>query len=308
MQRRLVAAAAVLAACGLGAASAQARTDNRSKTVYFIHGYQNGSNSNCNMWTDMTGKFRDWGHSGTFYKMAYYHNDSYCNSNIDHHGSHSTHYASGHVDGSHSEDTDIRHLGYHLAWHIYYHHTWVGDYVDVVAHSMGGLITRYAIAQVQRGHSSFPPSIKVEDAVTLGTPHGGARFASACLINCNTQIQQMKMGSSFLVWLQNYAWNPQGYGGTDWSTMGSDDDNAVAADRAAATDSDRNPIDKYMGSCHKTWYTGANDIEHSDFLHDVQTTSTADAYVRHCSGGFTFYSGAMWPVRRSDYAVTYGSH
>jgi hypothetical protein len=57
----------------------------------------------------------------------------------------------------------------------------------------------------------------------------------------------MRAGSDFLVWLENNAWNPPGAGGTDWSTFGSDDDNAVAADRAAATARDRDPVSDYMG-------------------------------------------------------------
>jgi hypothetical protein len=116
----------------------------------------------------------------------------------------------------------------------------------------------------------------------------------------------MSPGSDFLVWLENNAWEPDGLGGTQWSTQGSDDDNLVAADRAVGTDQDRDPVNKYFGSCHKTWYTTVNDIEHTDFLHDTQGAFTAQAYARHCPTGWVFYSGLPWPVRRADYAVTFG--
>ncbi len=309
MTRRTgIALAALLALAGMTAPAAGARTDNRSKPVYFVHGFANGSDSNCDMWNTMRSKFVEYGHDGPFEKIAYYHNDSNCTDWVNHHGSHSTHYGNGHTEGSHTEDTRIEHLAYHLAWHIYDHHTRDGRYVDVVAHSMGGLIIRYAIAQTQRDHPSFPPSLRVEDVVTLGTPHGGARFASACAINCNTQVQQMKMGSDFLNWLEDNAWEPDGYGGTDWSTMGSDDDNAVAADRAAATDSDRDPANKYMGSCHKTWYEEASNIEHGDFR-DTWGAPTADVRVYHCGEGWVHNStSGQWPVKRSDLAITFGSH
>jgi triacylglycerol esterase/lipase EstA (alpha/beta hydrolase family) len=300
---RAVPITAMLIVSAVLAAAGQARTDNRSKPIYFVHGYEGDSGANCNQWDDMTGKFRDWGHSGTFFRVAYYVDDVNCNSWVDHHGSHSTHNASGHSGGSHTANTNIRHLGYHLAWHIYDHYTRYGTYVDVVGHSMGGLIIRYAIAQTELNHPDFPPNVRVEDVVTMGTPHGGFRWP--CLF-CPLQGDQMSMGSDFLVWLENNAWEPDGYGGTQWSTFGSDNDGWVAADRAAGTGSDRNPVNQYIGSCHKTWYTPVNDIGHTDFLHDTQGGFTAQAYARHCPSGWVFYSGLPWPVRRADFAVTFG--
>jgi triacylglycerol esterase/lipase EstA (alpha/beta hydrolase family) len=300
-----VVAATLIASCAL-AASADARSNNRTKAVYFIHGYENGSDANCSQWNDMESKFRQWGWTGDFVEIAYYHNDVNCNNFVDHHGSHSTHFPSGHFEGSHTEDARIEHLGYHLAWHIYDHYSSAGHYVDVVAHSMGGLIIRYAIAQVQRNNPQFPPLLRVEDVVTMGTPHGGARFAGLCIINCNTQVQQMKAGSDLLVWLENNAWEPDGTGGTDWSTFGSDDDNQVAADRAVGSDHDRSPIQKYFGSCHKTWYTTESNIEHTDFLHDTQEGFTATAFAFHnCAGGWNLWS-LPWPVRRADLALFSG--
>jgi triacylglycerol esterase/lipase EstA (alpha/beta hydrolase family) len=303
-----IAIATVLALWGVTAQAAEARTDNRNKPVYFVHGYENGSDANCNQWDAMVGKFRDWGHDGPFERIGYYHNDVNCTDFVSHHGNHSTHHASGHHDGAHTEDTNIRHLAYHLAWHIYDHHTVHGRYVDVVGHSMGGLIIRYALGQVDLDHPSFPPNLRVEDAVTMGSPHGGARFAAWC-IGCNTQVQQMEMGSDFLVWMQENAWSPDGYGGTQWTAMGSDDDNQVAADRAAATDSDRDPVNKYMGTCHKAWYEEDSNIEHGDFRNTTSAATTADVRVYECGEGWTYYNGGgIWPVRRADLAVTYGSH
>jgi hypothetical protein len=300
---RAVLVPALLIVSAVLASAAQTRSDNRAKPVYFIHGYESDSGGNCDQWDDMTGKFRDWGHTGGLVRIGYYVDDINCGNDIDHHGVHSAHNASGHSGGSHTSNTNIRHLGYHLAWHIYDHYSRNGTYVDVVAHSMGGLIIRYAIAQTELNHPEFPPYLRIEDVVTLGTPHGGIR--PPCLF-CPLQGDQMSPGSDFLVWLENNAWEPDGLGGTQWSTQGSDDDNLVAADRAVGTDQDRDPVNKYFGSCHKTWYTTVNDIEHTDFLHDTQGAFTAQAYARHCPTGWVFYSGLPWPVRRADYAVTFG--
>ncbi len=297
----------VVALAVLGAAApASARTDNRSKPIVFVHGYSNGGNSDCNQWNDVRNAFRDWGHTGEFMRVRYYSGDDNCDHNISHHGSHSTHYASGHEDGSHTTRTDIRHLGYHLAWTIRAHFSSQGRIADVVAHSMGGLIARYAAAQSDRGHDHFPANLDIEDAVLLASPHGGKRpLWDVC---SNTQCDQMAEGSPFLDWLATYAWNPQPDAGTDWTTMGSDEDGIVAANSGAATARDRNPVNVWMASCHKVWYKASNNIGHGDFLKDTSTAITADVYRRNCPDGFVEDDTSHWPVRRADLAVTLGSH
>jgi pimeloyl-ACP methyl ester carboxylesterase len=303
MFSRVAAVAAVLVVAAVVIPSAAARYD-RSKPIYFIHGYEDDSAADCNQWNDMKQKFRDWGDTGTFVDVGYYKGDVNCGWDIDHHGSHSVHFASGHSNGSHTVDTNIRHLGYHLAWHIWDHFSSSGQSVDVVGHSMGGLIIRYALAQTERGNADFPPYLLVEDVVTMGTPHGGGRWNSFCFW-CPLQVDQMAMGSDFLNWLQDYAWEPDGAGGTQWSTFGSDDDNWVAADRAAGTAHDRDPINVYIGSCHKTWYTTEDNIEHTDFLHDTSAAFTALAWAHHCPGGWNLWY-LPWPVKRADLALANG--
>lgn len=291
-------------------ASAQ-RSDDRAKPVLFVHGINRNdrASSDCEHdFSAMRTAFKDFGHTGELTTVGYYRHDRRCDFSIADHGSHSRHHGGSgehNNDGGHSADTDIRHLGYHLAWALYDRYSRHGKAVDVVGHSMGGLITRYALAQTELRHPEFPPFVRVEDAVTLGTPHGGARwYGLACRYD---QCGQMRAGSSFLRWLESDAWEPDGSGGTDWSTMGSDDDSAVAADRAVGTADDRDPSHMYMGSCHKTWYRTDSNIEHSDFLYDTSPAFTAVAWTYHrCSGGWTLYS-LPWPVRRADFAVTYGT-
>ena len=302
----------VVLALGVFAPASAARTDNRSKPVIFVHGLNRSDNAGSDCAKDfgvMRRAFRRWGHTGRFTAVSYYRFDRNCNHSISHHGKHRRHFGGDaeHYDaGGHSANTDIRHLGYHLARYIWRHHSRHGRAVDIVGHSMGGLIARYAVAQTQRSHPDFPPRLLVEDIVTLGTPHGGARWYS---IGCRyDQCGQMRAGSGFLVWLEQNAWNPQGAGGTDWSTFGSDDDNAVAADRAAATARDRDPVSDYMGSCHKVWYRESTNIEHSEFLTSASKRITADVYRRNCPGRFVTDNTSHWPVRRADLAITFGSH
>ena len=303
-----------------------------SNSVIFIHGLNRGKPASSNCATDFgarhsTGGFKNgmrraltqWGHSGNLIAIAYYRDDRSCDASISDHGSHfrghggrSEHYVARTVVGrgdnahvkedlSHSSNTDIRHLGYHLAWYIWDEFTSKRQTVDVVAHSMGGLLIRYALAQTQRRESDFPPYLLVQDVVTMGTPHGGARAYSR-LCTRNDQCSQMLAGSAFLKWLEERAWNPQSRGGTDWSTFGSDRDLVVAPDRAAATDRDRDPVNQYMGSCHKVWYRGSA-IGHSDYM-SKQPRGAPDVYRRDCPGGWVREKASQWPVRRAFLAIS----
>jgi pimeloyl-ACP methyl ester carboxylesterase len=173
------------------------------------------------------------GFTGTFYVVKYLSSDVACdlsgianahNVGLFGYGSHSAVY--GHSGSSHDNDTDIRHLAWHLA-------NWLRDHipddppVDVVAHSMGGLIVRMALAK--QSHGDWP-ALDLEDVVTLGSPHAGVNFASW---NGTVQGDQMEPESFFMAWLANNAANPQGVGGTEWTVMGSAGD--VVVPRRTAT-------------------------------------------------------------------------
>ncbi len=303
MSRRagVMAALVALLVVGMLPGLAEARTNNRTKPVLFIHGLDafGDPGADCaSYWNDMERKFRDWGHTGPLIELSFYRYDTNCDHTINHHGSHSRHYASGHYStGGHGANTDIRHLAYHLGWYIYSHFTSEGRTVDVVAHSMGGLIIRYALAQVQRGHVAFPPRLLVEDAVTMGTPHRGAR---ALVYLCPyTQCDQMEPGSGFIGWLADHAPEPDGAGGTDWSAFGSHADNLVDEDSAVG-----------MAACHKVKWLSSSGIEHGDFMHvrsgANSTETSADVQRRSCPGDWVTDYTSHWPVRRAELAVTFG--
>src|SRR6201999_2931636 len=85
--------------------------------------------------------------------------------------------------------------------------------VDIVAHGEAGLVVRAALAQSK--------ALRVEDVITLGTPHAGSDLPR----------------------------NPQGAGGTDWSVIASEGDTVVPV--ASAID---------MDAAHKTIYkAGSHD-------------------------------------------------
>lgn len=278
---------------------AEARTDNRSKPIIYVHGLDafGTAGTDCNMWNTMQSRLASWGQTGTAVKLKYYTGDTNCSHSLDHHGSHTKHYSSDAHDGagtSHTADASIRHLGYHFAWYVYDHFSSVGVPVDLVGHSMGGLIIRYALAQTQLHHPDFPPYLYVEDVVTLGTPHQGSNWSGWCFLalECN----EIFPSSSFMSWLATNAQNPQGQGGTDWTTIASYDDTYVSEGSGTG-----------MDATHKIRYLGSMNIEHSDYYNDTSDTRDADVeYWDRPGPWYSWYDGPH-AVRWSDFALTYGT-
>ena len=301
MRRRLVVVICVTAAVLASAAPAHARTNTRTKPIIFVHGLDAffSSGSDCNAWNPMISTLQSWGWTGTMAKTQYYAFDSNCTYSVDHHGVHTKHYGGtaehdANNPNSHGFDSRIEHIAYHLAWMIYDHFSSAGITVDAVGHSMGGLILRYAIAQSARNHADFPAYLYVEDVATLGTPHTGSGWASGCW--WADQCGQMVPGSSFLNWLATYAPNPQESGGTDWTTMGSYNDDFVSAGSATG-----------MDSTHRINYYSNMNVEHGDYLVDTSDSRTADVEYWDRPGPWYAWYSAPYSVRWTDFALYYGT-
>jgi pimeloyl-ACP methyl ester carboxylesterase len=157
----------------------------------------------------------------------------------------------------HDRNTDYRHMAFHVA-------QWLADTygttkIDIVAHSMGGLMVRYLMAMAAERDPHFP-MLDVEDIVTMGTPHHGV-YRAPCDHAGWTQTQQMSWCSSETEWLAEHAQNPQGLMGTDWTTMGSEDDEWVTTGSAGG-----------MAALHKVKYCnddGADAYRHTGYYQDV---------------------------------------
>jgi len=82
----------------------------------------------------------------------------------------------GHCDDlskqGYTSNTPIERLGCDLAWSIYNTYSANGQYVSVVGHSMGGLITAWALTHV--GQNEYPPYLLVSNAVTVSSPLDGS--------------------------------------------------------------------------------------------------------------------------------------
>ena len=87
-------------------------------------------------------------------------------------------------------NTDMRRFSYELAWYLYNNY---GAYrpVDLVGHSMGGLIITYALQQIAAHNVLYPPALSVQTVVTFSTPFAGANLGTSTL-----QARQMAPSGS----------------------------------------------------------------------------------------------------------------
>jgi triacylglycerol esterase/lipase EstA (alpha/beta hydrolase family) len=302
-----VAAGLVLFASQLFVAPATVlgRTDNMSKPIIFIHGYDG---SGCDRdWWDLVNFLKRMGFTGKYYMLNYLDGDDACpalpggqliNSSLFGFGSHTGDTNYGHTGTSHTHDTSIRHLAYHLAWYIWSNFTSRGVDVDVVAHSMGGLVIRYAVSAVEHGLANFPASLFVEDVVTLGTPHNGAFFSSWL---DTLQGREMEPDATLITWLKNNAQWPSGtHPGslTDWTVIGSYNDLLVGQTTATS-----------MRVLHRFRYDQDPEfpIGHMDYMH----VEFPGRYFYVESGNATADGDWHWvyeyfPVEMTQAALTYG--
>jgi hypothetical protein len=278
--------------------------------VVFVHGFElDGSNSCEGTWGDMLNALRTTGWTNTFVISRYYADDSSCastgreplaNVNIGQYGSHDVFYPSGHVtrDGvivGHSTDARIRHLAYHWAWMVYERYTRDLHPIKAVGHSMGGLIIRSALKEVQAGNPVFPPRLIVEDVVTLGTPHSGAGFANGCALT-HEQCRDLRPDSDFLNDLAANGQNPQGDGRTEWTAIGAHDDDSVTA--GSATN---------MTAAEELQYAAGQGIEHGEYMHKKLGADLldhdAEADIWHFGKACEQFSTTFWPVTVTHLAL-----
>ncbi|MGL5826168.1 MAG: hypothetical protein ACRCYU_15350 [Nocardioides sp.] len=239
----------------MAAPAAPARSDSSNEPIYFVHGFNFGvpdPSADCADWWPAITKFRDLGWTGPMNTIGFYTGDTRCGVRI----------------ANASRDESIWELGRRLAWGVYWRDSSQGRSVDLVGHSMGGLIIRAAIHGAATNppgtfeSGGWPPYLYVEDVVTFGTPHNGTAIANLCPY---LQCRQMRPGSSMLTDFRNRP-NPQADGGTDWTLIGTADDDAVPV-ASATTES--------PGMGHYVWYYAGYPLEHSQ-----QTTNVSGSYPK----------------------------
>jgi pimeloyl-ACP methyl ester carboxylesterase len=291
-------AIAVLATVVVAVPAHAASGDSNATTpVLYVHGYDPaGSGSNCGMWSNMRAFLTAHGFTGPQVTVKYYYNDAGCAADVNGFGSPTGHYPSGQVNGQDSNNTDIRHIAYQFAWYVHDTYTAQGRNVGIVAHSMGGLVVRYALHRVAAGDAEFPSSLEVSNVVTFGTPHSGASIAGLCSLT-NRQCAQMSPGSSFLKSLEANGQDPQAAGGTDWTVMGSASDAVVSQSSATS-----------MIANHSVRYAAGNGITHGDYYNETQTTTNAKLSYSDHGSAYTSTANGEWCVLRAQRALSGGAY
>lgn len=264
-------------------APGSAYTSSRAYPVLLVHGYD--PDFSCagydvaSTWYYVKSTLQSLGWTGGIVGLKYYWCDTNYDASVDSHGSHTVHYASqGHYDPpgsapkSHTPNADIRHLAYHLAWYIYNNYTSVGTNIQLIGHSMGGLIIRTMLKEFAAGDPDYPSTLYVQDAVTWGTPHNGAGTNCSSWPGAHSfQEYQFCPGSSFIADL-NTNLNPQASLGTDWTNIASEGDTLVTVSSAL-----------YMYPVHRVDYVNPA-FSHTGFLTDNSLVDDATVY-RSDGGG-----------------------
>lgn len=219
--------------------------DPRPPLLLFVHGYGKPGNEDCNeTWGKAIDYFEDQGidRESSIQTISYYSdNEDNCDTSI----------------GNFDNNSGIDHIAAALARHI----DGIDRPVNIVAHSMGGLITRVALLGSAKGWTDkydFPDGKlhNVRNVVTLGTPHQGISQASK---SSSVNWQQMVYPDSNFMQVLHAEENQldtseedgeeDGWAsGTDWSFVGSSEDATVSYDSAIDRGNHVNQKYGYQGS------------------------------------------------------------
>ncbi|GAA4904281.1 triacylglycerol esterase/lipase EstA (alpha/beta hydrolase family) [Nonomuraea thailandensis] len=224
---------AAMIATAPAASAAPARGDGHRVTV-MVHGFDREADISCSgawnsaeQWLNANG----WGDVVTF---GYYNKATNCDLRL-----------------QGTTDTRIQEVGRQFAWTVYYLYSSHDVAIDVVTHSMGGLVAKAAVEGVNRygvgkpapdlsgltidrndlgatdWPRDWPPFLYIEDMVTFATPHQGigSTVVTACAVT-HEQCSDMRPGSGFISWLGK---QPQSQMGTDYTFLASETDDTVSA-------------------------------------------------------------------------------
>ena len=225
--------------------------------VYFIHGYH-GNNSQFLNLVDQLGIWGTFDGYDDYFFYSYF--DDYSSVNVAHAAS-------------------IEEYAINLRNHLLYEHS-EGTQIDIVAHSMGGLIVRQMLMTERQTLESY--GVEVGRVITLGTPHLGTKIAEEGLGGLITNILdlfynnkpwmtevylQMGTDSEFIDTLNA---NPMSYSsGIEWYTV-SGISNSLWAIAMLAVHLDANDVPVANGRAHLSFATQLliENIDHNTLIED----------------------------------------
>ncbi|MEU0162013.1 alpha/beta hydrolase [Streptomyces sp. NPDC006261] len=139
-----------------GAATKPSRSNGNGNRVIFVHGHSPVGKHDCaKVFSSARKHFADNGWKGNLLTFGYYSKNKNCSYN-----------AGG------SRETSIKEVAKKFANYVSKNYTEKNKKVDVVAHSMGGLVVRAALHYTHKRAAGFPKKLYIEDVVT---PHAARR-------------------------------------------------------------------------------------------------------------------------------------
>lgn len=251
--------AALLTLCSYTATLSQASTAQNfshatdySKThpVLLVHGWE--------MWhvakTDCATKFKplinelkDQGFTGPFVTVTYYKKSTNCDVNLTD------------IDSILDKDSSWKDIGQVFSNYVFDTYSQYGQPVDLLGHSMGGLVVRSAVQGGDNIGATGFDKILVEDAVTIATPHKGSGITGFCI---HAQCKTLSPDNPDYKWLASTPY-PNGLSRVDWSIQGSKLDALVSADSSMSLGAKPSHRKLFSGLSHNYQLVNKKSIAHA---------------------------------------------
>lgn len=220
----------------------------KATPVLLVHGFMtyDAASIDCKAhWAPMIKKLAEQGYTNVK-TVTYYQASKNCDINL------ATMYPNV------GRDSTWKQLGAALSNYVYDHYTVNSQSVDLLGHSMGGLVIRSA---VQGGQEQLPgfKNMLVEDAVTIATPHKGTPFANLCI---HDQCKSLRQDNPDFQWLATQP-KPASMLATDWSVQASNLDALTSIDSGLAMDVDSNHKKVFTGLTHNAQLSNDASISHA---------------------------------------------
>lgn len=219
---------------------------------------------------------------------------------------------------SHDTWTGIEHIAYHFAKAL---DAKFGEgapggarCIKIVAHSMGGLVTRYALGMIEENQATpnsppnpdFPSRLCVASVVTWGTPFGGSAWADKC--QWALQCVQMSTDSGFLKeWARRFP-HPDVGGTTRWHVVGTEpSDGVVTAGSATRFPAEEKVVYKSHSVAHFSggqWSTAWGRGAYYDVHGGIAQTARA-RFER--ADGTVDLDATYWPIRAAYMSLAYST-
>ncbi len=222
----------------------------------------------------------------------------------------------------HGVSTEIRHLSYHIAWWLYKRYRMSGiSSVDVIGHSLGGILIRTAQENVAAQDSArdnpiakWPTYLGLQDVVTIGSPHRGITdFATFT----NRELAQLAESSKFMAYLNRYANAPMA---GDWTLIGSDTDCVLGPICISPSSGMGAPVGGSLAVgdhtvLYRQYGTGNSthdcSIRHGDYWSTTSPDSQCSAQgniggaVQPPTTGYENFMPVIWAWRRALFSYNY---